>query len=173
MQKNKHGFTLIELLVVVGVIAVLMAIAVPNFLGARDRANDLKRKAELAQLKNALRIYYNDYNVYPSETNQNLSNSSFNGCGASGIAACSAGSTFSTGTPPNDVIYMKVIPDFNGSAGGGAWTYRATDPSLNFCLWTTLSNGSDSDLLASQTKCSACDVAGMASNATDFIVCAD
>lgn len=38
MNKNKKGFTLAELLVVVGIIAVLVAIAIPTFSAATDRA---------------------------------------------------------------------------------------------------------------------------------------
>jgi type IV pilus assembly protein PilA len=48
---DEEGFTLIELMVVVLIIAVLVAIAVPSFLGFRNRAQD---RAAQANLRNAL-----------------------------------------------------------------------------------------------------------------------
>ena len=39
-RNDEDGFTLIELMVVVLIIAILVAIAIPTFLGARGKAND-------------------------------------------------------------------------------------------------------------------------------------
>ncbi len=49
--RREAGFTLIELMVVVLVIGILLAIAVPTFLGARNRANDSVARSSL---RNAL-----------------------------------------------------------------------------------------------------------------------
>lgn len=61
----KKGFTLVELLVAISIIAVLTAILLPNFMGARERARDSAKIQELYALKNGLRAYYNDHQSYP------------------------------------------------------------------------------------------------------------
>ena len=50
-RTEEEGFTLIELMVVVLIIGILIAIALPTFLGARNRAND---KAAESSLRNGL-----------------------------------------------------------------------------------------------------------------------
>ena len=50
-QNGEEGFTLIELMVVVMIIAILLGIAIPAFLGAKSRAQDTAAKSDL---RNAL-----------------------------------------------------------------------------------------------------------------------
>lgn len=62
------GFTLIELLIVVAIIAILAAIAVPNFLEAQTRAKVSRAKADLRTMATALEAYRVDNNNYPYVT---------------------------------------------------------------------------------------------------------
>lgn len=64
-MKSRFGFTLIELLIVVAIIAILAAIAVPNFLEAQTRAKVSRAKADLRSLATALEAYAVDNNTYP------------------------------------------------------------------------------------------------------------
>ena len=47
LTKDEEGFTLIELMVVVLIIAILIAIAIPTFLGAQNRARDRGAQSDL------------------------------------------------------------------------------------------------------------------------------
>ncbi|CAN5308509.1 hypothetical protein BH09SUM1_BH09SUM1_14360 [soil metagenome] len=62
---NLKGFTLIELLIVVAIIAILAAIAVPNFLEAQVRAKVSRTKADMRTYATAIESYAVDNNVYP------------------------------------------------------------------------------------------------------------
>lgn len=61
---KRHGFTLIELLIVVAIIAILAAIAVPNFLEAQVRSKVSRVKADHRSLATALEAYRVDNNNY-------------------------------------------------------------------------------------------------------------
>lgn len=65
MKKNQKGFTLIELLIVVAIIAILAAIAIPQFSAYRVKAYNSTSEADLRNMKTALEAYYADYAGYP------------------------------------------------------------------------------------------------------------
>ena len=68
-MKLPKGFTLIELLIVVAIIAILAAIAVPNFLEAQTRAKVSRVKTDMRSLAVALESYAVDNNNYPYAVN--------------------------------------------------------------------------------------------------------
>lgn len=68
----KKAFTLIELLIVVAIIAILAAIAVPNFLEAQTRSKVSRVKADQRTLDTGLMTYYIDSNAFPKGNNFSL-----------------------------------------------------------------------------------------------------
>jgi type IV pilus assembly protein PilA len=65
---TEQGFTLIELLVVIIIIGILLAIAVPSYLGFRDRAANNAAKANLRAALPAAEAYYADNGTYVGMT---------------------------------------------------------------------------------------------------------
>ncbi len=64
-RQFRAGFTLIELLIVVAIIAILAAIAVPNFLEAQTRAKISRVAADLRTFDTAMSTYRIDHNKLP------------------------------------------------------------------------------------------------------------
>lgn len=66
--RNGAGFTLVELLITMTIVAVLAALALVSYQGARRSARDGKRKADLEEIRSALEMCYADTGVYPPLT---------------------------------------------------------------------------------------------------------
>lgn len=154
MQNFKKGFTLIELLVVVAIIGVLTALLLVNMVGIRERGADSKKKSDLNQLKNALRLYYNDHQAYPAATT----------CGASTCFIACNGAACGEGAEMNDgagTVYMQSVPEYTSY-----WVSGDTD---SFYVGVSLSNLSDPEIEASIQKCNV-----FSAETTDlYYVCSD
>lgn len=153
-----RGFTLIELLIVVAIIAILAAIAVPNFLEAQVRAKVARARTDMRSIATGIEAYRVDHNSYPEGTdnpnNYPTEISTFLGPLAPGYytfrtrsASGTVGVAFAGLTTP--IAYMTAIPTdpFAGHAAGFlTYCYRNSKDRKNG--WIITSAGPDADLLA-------------------------
>ena len=167
-MKRQFGFTLIELLIVVAIIAILAAIAVPNFLEAQVRSKVSRTKADMRTVATALESYRVDHNGYPGFA---LLPQPFSLPGGPVVSSdvCLGGSqglttpiAYLTSIPPDP--FGEVLPNdlftFGGATGiadgyyystkawfdcrGFGWgIYAAGDPVGNPAAWVIQSKGPD------------------------------
>src|SRR5262245_820328 len=72
-MKNKLGFTLVELMVVMTVIALLLSVVVPDYLGRMKRAEEAVLQQNLALMRDALDKHYADAGKYPTSIDELVS----------------------------------------------------------------------------------------------------
>jgi prepilin-type N-terminal cleavage/methylation domain-containing protein len=68
-RKSGKGFTLIELLIVIAIILILIAIALPNFLEAQQRARVTRAKGNLRSMETAVMSFRTQYGYYYADFN--------------------------------------------------------------------------------------------------------
>ncbi len=137
--RGSRAFTLIELLVVISIIGILALIILPNMVGIRGRARDTALKADLTQMKTALRLYYNDKQQYPTDNGGGI----MNGCDADGESACSVAGEFSDST--SGTLYMKQLPE--------DFYYEMAAAGDDFFAYAVLENLSDESIATSVERC--------------------
>jgi len=164
MKITRSGFTLIELLIVVAIIAILAAIAVPNFLEAQTRAKVSRVLADHRSMATGLAAYRVDHNNYPEGTDQPARYpeglSDFFGPLAPGYytfatrtpdGRTAGNGSFATLTTP--ISYASVPFEDPFAAQHGArvhYQYRNAKDTKNGYIITSV--GPDADLLAANGK---------------------
>lgn len=85
MKMNKKGFTLIELLIVVAIIAILAAIAIPQFAQYRIRGFNAACLTDTRNTRTSQETLFSDWRVYGASENA-LETAVVGGVGAGAIA---------------------------------------------------------------------------------------
>ncbi|WP_426340216.1 type II secretion system protein [Pseudoduganella sp. S-14] len=67
---RQGAFTLVELLTVLAIIAVLLTVALPRYLGSVDRSREVALKENLKVLRASLDKHHADYGRYPDSLEQ-------------------------------------------------------------------------------------------------------
>jgi general secretion pathway protein G len=137
----QSGFTLLELLIVIVIIGILALLILPNIISAPKKANDTKRKTDLAAIQRALEEYFIDNNAYP---------------GTAGVADVVLGGVngpLTTGNPP----LMKAVPvdPKNGNPAQYVYTYTPANSDSSYTLTACLENSNDTgeDVIAPAAPC--------------------
>lgn len=137
-MSRDEGFTLIELMVVVMIIAVLIAIAIPSFLGFRSSAQDRGAQSELRNVLLAEKAYWLEEGDY-TET-------------AGDITALEPNATVAA--DPADGVYI----DLNGASSDVVCMVRDSDSGNVFAIWESSADGTyygDTDLSAADCPAAA------------------
>src|SRR4051794_34694681 len=109
--RDERGFTLIELLVVILIIGVLAAIALPAFLGQRDKGKDASAKANARNLVSLVEACFTDTDQYtPCTGAPGLSNTGLPL--TSGLPTASSGSV---GVTTSGDTYTVVAASASGN----------------------------------------------------------
>jgi type IV pilus assembly protein PilA len=114
---EEGGFTLIELLVVLVIIGVLLAIAVPSYLGFKDRAQETAAGADVRSAIPAAEAYYSDVGNY---TNMQLTSGDLpDSGGLKGIDSGIATGLVVFGAPTTYCLSMQVGTHYAKVVGPG------------------------------------------------------
>jgi prepilin-type N-terminal cleavage/methylation domain-containing protein len=130
--QREEGFTLIELLVVIVIIGILLAIAVPSYLGFKDRANKSAAQSNVRSALPSAEAYYSDNQTYAD-----VAPALFNG--APGIAYLKA--TYDSGLKLTQAFGDVNSYCLSSTVGGKSWKIVGPGASVSAEAVCTDANG--------------------------------
>jgi prepilin-type N-terminal cleavage/methylation domain-containing protein len=134
-MKRLNGFTLVELVITIAILGILVAIAIPNYIGGSRRCYNARAESEIRSLKNSLESFFIDNNQYlPMNRDQALMDTQYSGLDKSdpsaptidiaylAIGDVKTGKRLCLTTP---VSYISSIPfdPFNGDGSESSYGY--------------------------------------------------
>lgn len=136
MKRNDRGFTLIELMIVVLIVAILIAVAIPTFLGQRKSAEDAAAKSNLKLALTTEKAYFAGAEAFTDDLDllNAIEPSVFNVTGASPATDTFDPVKVTTSAADDAVCLVAVTPTglylgiWEGAASGTQYGTHTTNP---------------------------------------------